>query len=262
MDDLALAQTLANGASDLALTYLASVPLQVVDKQDGSLVTTADRAIEEQIYETLHRARPNDSFLGEETGARGEGRRRWIVDGIDGTASFATGGRQWGTSIALEEEGDLVAGVVEAPLLGRRWWATRGQGAYLLDRERRSCATSRLHVSHARTLAAARLGIGPPAASLAGWRARIVAEFASRSLVRPEGGDYALLIAEDKLDAFLFLGGGPWDYAAMAVIVEEAGGWWSDLAGSRQLDRGALVVTNKHIHKEIIEVTSRFADPL
>ena len=262
MDDLALAQTLANGASDLALKYLASAPIQVDVKQDGSLVTTADRAIEERIYETLQRERPNDGFLGEESGARGEGRRRWIVDGIDGTASFATGGRQWGTTIALEEEGDLVAGVVEAPMLGRRWWATRGRGAYLLDRRRSSCAASRLHVSQAMTLDAARTGIGPPAASVAGCRARIVAEFASRSLFRPEGGDYALLIAEDELDAFLFLGGGPWDYASMAVIVEEAGGWWSDLAGSRQLDRGALVVTNMHIHQEVIEVTSRFADPV
>ena len=111
------------------------------------------------------------------------------------------------------------------------------------------------------TLSAARIGIGPPAASLAGWRARIVAELASRSLLRTEGGDYALLIAEDALDAFLFLGGGPWDYAAMAVIVEEAGGWWSSLAGSRQLDGGALVVTNRHIHEEVIEVTGRFANP-
>lgn len=262
MDDLALAHTLANAASALALSHLASAPIRVERKQDGSVVTAADRAVEEMIYETLQRERPHDGFLGEESGARGVGRRRWIVDGIDGTSSFVTGGHQWGTMIALEDEDELVVGVAEAPMLGRRWWATRGRGAYLLDRRQPSSRTpSRLHVSHTMTLEDARVGIGPPAASVVGWGATIVAELASRSLFRAEGGDYALLIAEDQLDAFLFLGGAPWDYAAMAIIVEEAGGWWSDLAGSRQLDRGALVVTNMHIHEEVIELTRRLASP-
>src|SRR4029078_11316389 len=78
----------------------------------------------------LARERPGDGILGEEEGASGEGRRRWILDQIDGRSIYSRGSPVWATLIALEEDGELVLGLVSAPALGRRWWAERGAGAF------------------------------------------------------------------------------------------------------------------------------------
>src|SRR5947209_5798056 len=109
----------------------------VVDtKPDLTPVTEADRAVEEAIRARLAELHPGDAILGEEFGHTdpSKGTRRWIVDPIDGTKNYVRGIPVWATLLALEEDEDLVVGVISAPALGRRWWAARGEGAYVEDR--------------------------------------------------------------------------------------------------------------------------------
>jgi histidinol-phosphatase len=253
MDDLALAHRLAGLAAEVALDHLRK-GVVAEDKPDGTRVTAADRDVEEAIYRLVQGERPRDAFVGEETGSRGASLRRWIVDGIDGTNSFATGGVHWGTLIALEESGTLLVGMIESPLLRRRWWAARGDGASVAVSDHGSISgRSPLRVSSHAELSDARLGLGPPISALVGWRADLVRRLSRRCRIdRPEGGDYALLVAEAELDLFLFLGGGFWDYAAMALVVEESGGKWSDLDGLPRLDQGALLCSNGLLHDETL----------
>src|SRR5207237_10202073 len=101
-----------------------------VTKPDLTPVTDADQAVEDTIRRTLGRARPRDAVLGEESGTTGWGPRRWVVDPIDGTKNFVRGVPVWATLIALTVEDEAVAGVVSAPALSRRWWASKGGGAW------------------------------------------------------------------------------------------------------------------------------------
>jgi len=104
-DDCADAMTLASFTGE---------PTAFVDKHDGTPVTQTDIAVEQALRNLVAQARPDDAFLGEETGLSNDGSRLWIVDPIDGTRSFAAGGRQWGTLIALSDHGRLTVGVASA----------------------------------------------------------------------------------------------------------------------------------------------------
>ena len=126
MDDLTLAHHLADQADVIALRHIAAGNLSAQIKHDGSPVTAADREIEDVLRGCLRRMRPGEAFLGEEGGGHGSGHRRWIIDAIDGTASFLAGQPEWGTLIALEEHGTITTGLVTAPALSRRWWALGG----------------------------------------------------------------------------------------------------------------------------------------
>src|ERR1044071_6447101 len=128
--DLSLAQTLADAADAISLARFRASDLVVETKPDLTPVTEADRAVEAAIRELLGRERRGDGILGEEEGASGSGRRRWIIDPIDGTRNYSRGVPVWATLIALEEDGHVVLGVVSAPALHRRWWAERGGGAH------------------------------------------------------------------------------------------------------------------------------------
>ena len=146
-------------------------------------VTESDQAVEAAIRRTLKSARGRDIVLGEEQGedegTGGPGGRRWIIDPIDGTSNFVRGVPVWATLIALEEDGEIVAGCVSAPALGRRWWASKGTGAYT----GKSLMSSReIHVSQVSDLESASLSY----ASLGGWDA-----IGKRRGVR--GADAALL---------------------------------------------------------------------
>src|SRR5262245_10741122 len=99
-------------------------------KADGSPVTVADRAIELRLRSLLVDARPADAFLGEEFGHVGDGPRRWIVDGIDGTLHFAAGRTSWGTLIALQDGEDIRLGIFSEPARGVRSWGERQAGAW------------------------------------------------------------------------------------------------------------------------------------
>src|SRR5215218_5344821 len=129
-DDLRLAHLLADDADSITMNRFKALDLYVTSKPDLTPVTDADTAVEEALRRTLSRARPRDAVQGEELAVTGWGPRRWVIDPIDGTKNFIRGVPVWATLIALMINDEVVVGVVSAPALGRRWWASAGGGAY------------------------------------------------------------------------------------------------------------------------------------
>jgi histidinol-phosphatase len=233
--DLALALRMADVADAIAMRDFTGEPLVFTEKPDGSPVTATDPEVEAALRAIVAEERPGDGFLGEEVGATGAGRRRWIVDGIDGTIVFVAGGRGWSTEIALEEDGEVVVGVCTSPALPLRTWGSRAAGAYGRGADG---AVSPRRVSATPSLDGARVSTIPPVDHLrAGERALAERLLAGATFVEPVC-HCAVLVAEGGADLGLQLGGGPWDYAALAVIVEEAGGRFTDLEGRVRIDGG------------------------
>ncbi len=128
-EELTLAFALADSADSVSMSHFASEELTTVHKADGTPVAQVDLDTEQAVLDVLRRERPADSVVGEEVGPQpGDPARRWILDGIDGTHNFAFGRPGWATAIALEADGEIVVGLLSAPALGRRWWATKGEG--------------------------------------------------------------------------------------------------------------------------------------
>ena len=163
-DDLRLAHVLADTADSVTMSRFKAQDLVVRTKPDLTPVSDADTAVEESIRSTLSRARPRDAVHGEELPDTGHGPRRWILDPIDGTKNFVRGVPVWATLIALMDGDDVVAGLVSAPALGRRWWAGTGSGAWT---GKSLSAASRMSVSKITGLGDASLSYS----SLSSWRA-------------------------------------------------------------------------------------------
>ena len=119
-DDLAFAVQMADTADRITMRHFTGDALSHELKADGSPVSEAAREVEEALRRLVRAERPADAFLGEEVGADGTARRRWIVDGIDGTVVYVHGGTGWGTEIALEVDGRVVVGVSTSPAMQRR----------------------------------------------------------------------------------------------------------------------------------------------
>jgi histidinol-phosphatase len=239
--DLAFALELADDADALSLPRFRAVDLHVETKPDLTPVTDADRAVERALRERIERERPGDEVLGEEEGGAG-GAVRWIVYPIDCTKNFSRGSPVWATLIALERDGQMVCGVASAPALGHRWWASRGGGAWR-DGDRievssiASLAAAAVACTHARDLARLEPLV---------WHARGLGDFWQH-----------MLVAEGSLDSAVDARLELWDFAAVALIVEEAGGRASTLDGSA-VTRGAQVVsTNGLLHDEVLEQFAR-----
>jgi fructose-1,6-bisphosphatase/inositol monophosphatase family enzyme len=171
IDDLRFASRLAEAADEITRRYLGSVVRAAQTKADGSQVTHVDLDVETRLLALVEQERPDDGFLGEEVGHARQGDRRWIIDGIDGTEAFIAQRPEWSTLIALEVSGALRVGVVSAPALSSRWWASSGDGAWTgqaSDGELRDL--SRLKVSAQGSLADSKVGVWPPAEALPGSR--------------------------------------------------------------------------------------------
>lgn len=247
--DLALAQRLAAAARSVTMARFRGA-FAARNKPDGSLVTEVDEATEDAIRAIVARERPRDAFLGEERGETGSGRRRWIVDAIDGTLDFAAGTTGWGTLIALEIDGHIAVGVCEMSPLGKRYWATRGGGAYV---SASGAPDVRLAVSDTRELAAARCYVPAPQ-----WvrtdAARAMARAISAATVPYRQDEHpALEVASGRAELCVFFMAGPWDLAAPSLVVEEAGGRFSDLAGGRTLTGGAIF-SNGRLHDAAVDL--------
>jgi histidinol-phosphatase len=245
-DELALALELCDVADGITTARFRAHDLHVDTKPDLTPVSEADRAVEVAIRERLGRDRPADAVLGEELGTTGDATRRWIIDPIDGTKSYVRGVPVWATLLALEVDAELVVGVVSAPALGRRWWASRGGGAFA-DGER--IGVSEVHALEDAQLCFANFRdwdpkeLGPAMLELAGrvWRAVGFGDFWGHMLVA-EGA------AEVMIEPELAL----WDVAALRPIVEEAGGRCSDLAGAPATGPGGCVTTNGRLHDDVL----------
>ena len=235
--DLELARRLADAADAISLPSFRS-GLVIEVKPDLTPVTEADRATEVELRRILADQRPDDAVLGEEQGAAGSGSRRWILDPIDGTRNYSRGIPVWATLIALEVDGVVQLGMVSAPALRQRWWAERGSGAFANGEPISVSAISRIEDS----VLSFAVKNNVPGVARRAWHARGFGDF----------WPY-MLIAEGCVDgASDSPGVGEWDLAAMQVIVEEAGGRFSDLSGEPRIDSGSAVASNGLIHEELL----------
>ena len=249
-DDLALAHELADAADAITRARFEAADLVVEAKPDLTPVTDADRAVEDVVRRMIGDRRPTDAVVGEERGASGTGPRRWIVDPIDGTKNFVRGTPSWATLLALEVDGEVVAGLVSSPALARRWWAARGDGAWV----RSPTGTRRCQVSQVAALDDAFLSY----ASLTGWEEHgKLSQFLdlTRRVWRTRAyGDFwsHVLVAEGAVDLSCEPEVSLWDLAALQPIVEEAGGRFTDLSGAARPDGGSVVCTNGRVHDEVL----------
>ncbi len=253
-DDLRLAHLLADDADSITMSRFKALDLHVTSKPDLTPVTDADTAVEEALRRTLGRARPRDAVHGEEMADTGWGPRRWVIDPIDGTKNFVRGVPVWATLIALMINDEVVVGVVSAPALGRRWWASRGGGAYV---GKSLMSASQCHVSDVAAIDDASLSYSVP-----GWLGRGRAGPGVRGPVaRRAGGPVrtgtsgptcwspragSTSPAEPELELH--------DMAACAVIVTEAGGRFTDLDGRPGPLGPGAVATNGRLHDAVLQL--------
>jgi histidinol-phosphatase len=247
--DLDLALRLADAAREISLARFRG-PFAKRIKADGSIVTEVDEAVEDELRRVLARERPSDAILGEERGASGAGSRRWIIDAIDGTQSFAEGDVHWGTLIGLEVAGKIVLGVCDDPPIDRRYWATRGRGAF---RSEAGGAPVRLRVTQTSELAHARSFVPPEQWVRTPDSRAMSAAFAAATSPAPAEDHPALQVAFGGYDVAVFFLAGPWDLAAPSIVVEEAGGRFSDITGAATLTGGA-VFSNGRLHDATVQL--------
>jgi histidinol-phosphatase len=250
-DDLRLAHVLADDADSLTMHRFKALDLHVVTKPDLTPVSDADSSVEDGVRRTLGRARPRDAVVGEEGGETGWGPRRWVVDPIDGTKNFVRGVPVWATLIALMVEDVVVAGVVSAPALYRRWWASKAGGAWT---GRSLLAASPCRVSDVSNLHDASLSYS----SLGGWddvgRGRDFLALTQRCWRTRAYGDFwsYMLLAEGGLDIALEPSLALHDMAALSVIVEEAGGRFTGLDGVPGPLGSSALATNGRLHEQVL----------
>jgi histidinol-phosphatase len=223
----------------------------VESKPDLTPVSDADRAVEQDLRRILGSELPTDAVLGEEYGLQGDGPRRWVIDPIDGTKNFVRSVPAWATLIALQVDGQVTVGVVSAPALGRRWWAARGLGAYAGSS---AAAADAIHVSAVSSLADAALSYS----SITGWeeqgRVEGFLDLGRRVWRTRAFGDFwsHVLVAEGAVDISCEPEVSLWDLAALQVVVEEAGGRFTDLDGVARPDGGSAVCSNGLLHEEVL----------
>jgi histidinol-phosphatase len=247
--DLSFALELADAADAITLPRYRAADLVVETKPDLTPVSEADRAAEKELRARIEASHPRDGVVGEEYGeTKGSGDRRWILDPIDGTKSFVRGIPAWGTLIALERDGEIVVGVVSAPALRRRWWAARREGAFADGEPIRVSRVGALEDAlfcFTSLTAFDEHGMGDEFRSLAArcWEARGFGDYWAHVLVAEGSADLAV-------EPIMNL----WDNAAVQVIVEEAGGRFTDLEGRPRSDGGNAVTTNGLLHDEVLAV--------
>jgi len=242
-------------------SYERTDRLTIETKSPNDFVSEVDREAEAAIVQELRSKFPNHAILGEEGGQQG-GRStefEWIIDPLDGTTNYLHGFPQFSISIAMKYRGQLEHGVVYDPLREELFTATRGGGAHLNDR--------RLRVTKRTGIGGALLGTGIPYRDLVhidAYLGMLKALLADSAGVRRPGSaalDFAY-VAAGRLDGFWELGLSPWDFAAGALLVTEAGGTVTDLAGgNRYLDTGNVVAGNLKLHAAMIQRIRPFLGP-
>jgi len=255
-DDLRFAHVLVDAADDITVRRFRALDLHVEAKPDLTPVTDADRAAEDSVRNLLRRARPRDAVLGEEFGRIGAGPRCWVIDPIDGTKNFVRGVPVWATLVGLMDGDQVVVGVVSAPALGRRWWAARDGGAWT---GKSLTKASRCRVSSVAKLEDASFSYS----SLDDWeeqgRLPGLLELSRRVWRTRAYGDFwsHMLVAEGAVEVSAEPEVSLWDLAALQVIVEEAGGTFTDLSGRPTPDGGSAVATNGLLHAQVLKLLTR-----
>ncbi|MEY3115822.1 MAG: hypothetical protein RL611_536 [Actinomycetota bacterium] len=234
--DVELLKSLADLSDEISFDRFHAQDLQIETKPDATPVTDADRAVEKKIRELLLNERPLDKIVGEEFGSPDEiksGERYWVIDPIDGTKNFLRGVPIWATLIGLvyrDENGrdHVIAGMVSSPALFRRWYAALGFGAFT---EVNGGPATQISVSNVKHLNDASLSFS----DLVGW------------------GESHMLVAEGAVDIAAEPSLALWDMAAVAIVVKEAGGRFSDLENNDGPFGKSGVSTNGHLHEIFIK---------
>ncbi len=245
--ELELALRLADAADAITVPRYRSSGLQVDEKPDHTPVTEADRAAERALRSLLAAARPDHGVLGEEFGISGTDTEwQWVIDPIDGTMNYVRGIPVWATLIALAHRGRPVVGVVSAPLLHRRWWGGLGIGAF--------GGGERINVSAVSALENAQLSFNALRDfEEHGGHAAMTSLLAKVWRVRGFGDFWShMLVAEGAADVAVEATVKPWDMAAVQIVVEEAGGRFSDLGGAPDFGGGSALSTNGLLHDKVL----------
>lgn len=253
-DDLALAHVLADLADSIALQRYQALDLVVTTKPDNTPVTDADRAVETAIRQALARHRPDDGLLGEEFGSDISGAKRyWVIDPIDGTKNFMRGVPTWACLIALVEVAadatqEVVVGIASSPALSRRWFASKGAGAFVdFNGDTKKLSVSRVaSLSDASIAYSDFIGFGDRLEAFQkmlsqAWRTRGMGDFWSH-----------MLVAEGAVDVAVEPTLALWDMAALDIIVREAGGRFTNVTGKDGPFGGSGVSTNSLLHDAVI----------
>lgn len=252
-DDLALALRLADAADAAAMRRFDAADLEVSAKPDATFVTEADLETERAIRDILAADRPDDGILGEEFGTTGDSARQWIIDPIDGTHNYLRGIPMWSVLIALAVDGVPVVGVVSMPALGRRWWAADALGAWTNTPDG---DPKRITVSDVNSVERASVSFQ----SIEQWDevGRIAdLERLTRAVWRDRGYGDAwpyMLLAEGRLEFVAEFGVKEYDIAALAPIVSEAGGRFTDIDGASAIDTRSSLATNGVLHDAFLEL--------
>lgn len=239
----------ARAAGTIARKYFHGT-FDVTMKSDQTPVTQADREAEQAITAILRDAFPDHGILGEEFGAEGSRERRWIIDPIDGTRNFVRRIPIWATLIGLEEEGEITVGVVHTAT-GEMYTAVRGGGAYRDGQ--------RLHVSdESRIDEAFLVHASLTLVKRAGCWDRFMRLVDATG--RQRGfGDYIgyTLVAEAKCEIYCEVDLKPWDLAPCKLLVEEAGGRFTDWNGRPTIYSGSALATNGRLHDAALALVAR-----
>ena len=253
---LAVANALADAAAAQSMRYFRT-PLAIIDKEDQSPVTLADRAAETAMREILAAQCAQDGIFGEEHGrGRLEAARLWVLEPIDGTRSFITGSPLWGTLIAvLEAGGGVRLGMVDMPVLGERWWGLSDATGRLALRNGRPVRTSEVRaIEQARIVTTS-----PDIFNAADWQA--FDRLSRRCAMRRFGGDcygYAQL-AGGTIDLVVETDLQPYDYLGPAGLIEAAGGVITDWEGrplGLESDGRVVAAATPELHRAALAALS------
>lgn len=261
LSDVELLKELADASDEISFDRFQSQDLMIETKPDSTPVTDADRAVETKIRGILASQRPADKIIGEEFGSPdsiNNGERYWVIDPIDGTKNFLRGVPIWATLIGLvhrDENGidRVIAGIVSSPALFRRWFAAEGFGAFT---EVNGGPAVQISVSKVSSLSDASLSFS----DLIGWGERkdlYVAFMEQAWRVRGIGDFWShMLVAEGAVDIAAEPSLALWDMAAVAIIVKEAGGRFSDLENKEGPFGKSGVSTNGLLHETFVKALS------
>jgi myo-inositol-1(or 4)-monophosphatase len=233
--------------------------LQVSEKGPGDFVSRADIMAERTLRAELARTRPEYGFLGEEGGeTKGDGRNRWIVDPLDGTTNFLHGVPHFAISIALERDGEVIAGVIYQPISDELFWTEKGNGAFIDTPNARS---RRLRVSGRKEPARALVGTGIPHLGKGDHPTyhKKLAQVTERTAGVRRWGAAALdlaFVAAGRYDAFFEFGLAPWDVAAGILMVREAGGLVNEIPGGAYVlgTSTSILATNAGLRDAMVEI--------
>jgi histidinol-phosphatase len=242
-----VARRAVEAASTASMAHFRS-GVRVERKPDRSPVTLADKQSEAAILEVIRAAYPSHSILAEESGAHaGDPDFRWIVDPLDGTRGFTRGGEFWGPLVGLESQGKILAGAMALPALKRTYWAAEGLGAFRDG--------TRLKVSGVAELANATLSLGQlPGLLSPPWQRGLLRLISEVDTARAYGDLAACaMLLEGQADAWMECGVQPWDLAPLRILVEEAGGRFTDRSGKATVHSGEAVATNGFLHDRVLE---------